>query len=105
MGEAKEIRLKKIANDVTMKKATQHYWKQITESLRRSCPELGELEVRKITPAMCQDWAGKLSKAVSATRYNNSVSFLHQLFEASIKLGARVANPAQKVKRVRAKSK
>jgi integrase len=105
MGEAKQVRLREISNDVAMKKATKHYWSQIAESLTRAWPELDEMEARKITPALCQDWAGKFAQTASATRYNNSVSFLRQLFEVSIRCGARVANPAQKVKRVRVKSK
>jgi integrase len=105
MGEAKTIRLKEIDNDVAMKKATRHYWRQIASALIRSWPELEKLEARKVTPTMCQEWAGNLARSASPTRYNNSVSFLRQIFEVSIRLGARVANPAQKVKRVRTKSK
>jgi hypothetical protein len=105
MGEALKKRLKETSNDVSKKKSTKHYWQQIAVSLIRSWPELEALEARKITPAMCQDWAARFSREASSTRYNNSLSFLRQLFEVSMRLGARVTNPAMQVKRVRNKSK
>jgi integrase len=105
IGEAKTIRLKEIQNDVSLKTGTRHYWNQVATSLSRSWPGIDDLEARKITPAMCQDWAGKFAKSTSATRYNNAVSLLRQFFEVSMKHGARVTNPAQQVKRLRPKSK
>ena len=105
MGEAEAIRIKQMDNDPRMKSATRKYWKQIAAAVRKNWDGFADLEARKVTPAMCQSWAGKLAKTASSTRFNNSLSFVRQLFEIAITQGARVASPTKGIKRVRVKSK
>lgn len=105
LGETREIRLREIANNPSIKPSTLRYWNQIAKSLTASWKGFDLVEARKVTPAMCQDWAGRYSKTASPTRFNNSLSFLRQLFEVAIANGARVTNPTKGIKRVKANEK
>ncbi len=105
MEDAFGIRKRQLENDPSIKKSTRHYWGQLMASLRREWPELSSLEVRNVTIEQCQDWAGRFAKEASPTRYNNSIALLKQLFEIGIEHGARRANPAARLKRMRVISK
>jgi integrase len=103
--EALAIRKQQFENNPATKASTKHYLGQIAISLFRSWPELESTELRKITPEQCTEWAGRHAKAVSAPRYNATLSMLRSLFEIAVERGARRTNPAAKLKRMRVKIK
>ena len=67
----------------------------------------GELpaEVKKISIGACQQWAGKHSKDMSSTCFNNGLGALKNIFEMAIRKGVRFTNPAKEIKRVKPKAK
>lgn len=105
VAEACEMRLKQIDNDLNMKPATQHYWRQISVALLKSWPALREFDVQKVTPDDCRIWAETFKKKASSTRFNNTVGFLRTVFALAVETGARFNNPAADLKRVRVRAK
>jgi integrase len=98
--EALAIHLQNLADDVTIKPSTRHYWKQVFTSLLKSWPGLAERELRRITKTDCTEWARKFRKVASSTRYNNTLAGLRQVFEVAIEAGIIYGNPAAKLERV-----
>lgn len=103
--EALAIRKQQYEHNPATKATTKHYLGQIALSLFRSWPELETTELRKITPELCMEWAGRYAKTISAPRFNASLSMLRSLFDIAIERGARRTNPAAKIKRMRVKFK
>jgi hypothetical protein len=52
-------------------------------------------EVRKITPAMCREWAAPQARATSGNCYNNAISLLRHVFGVAKGRGAIYSNPAE----------
>jgi integrase len=104
-GEAAQLRLKQIDEDVSVKGSTRNYAREVLASLLKSWPGLDSSEVRRISPSACQTWAAGYAKEFSATRYNGTVSFLRSVFALAIENGIIHTNPADKIKRKRVKTK
>jgi integrase len=66
----------------------------------KSWPGLKARDIRRITSAECLEWAAKSAKAISSTRFNNTVAALRNVFEVAIEAGAIYANPAARMERV-----
>lgn len=96
--QAAAIHLKQLEGKASIKKATRHYWNQISKALLKKWPELGESEIRKLTPSVCREGLSKFV-AVSPTRYNNTLAFFRQVMEVAIESGVIYSNPATKLER------
>ena len=92
-GEALKIHQQNQADDVTIKPATRHYWNQIFVALLKSWPGLAGKKIRRVTKTDCKEWARRLRKAASPTRYNNTVSGLWHVFEVAKEAGIIYSNP------------
>src|SRR5262249_32598472 len=60
--DALKIHQQNLADDVTIKPTTRHYWNQIFVALLKSWPGLADREVRRVSKKDCKDWARAFSK-------------------------------------------
>ena len=104
-GEAAKLYMQRLDEDVSLKRLTRHYWRVINAALLKSWPEIEGQEVRRITPAACREWAARLAKLFSPTRYNGALSHIRRIFELAIENGVLYANPAVGLKRKPVRSK
>lgn len=104
-GEALAIHLRNLDDNVTIKPATRHYWKQVFAALVKSWPGLAERELRRLTAADCKEWARRLRKVASSTRYNNTIAGLRHVLNVAIEAGIIYGNPAVKLERVPVRAK
>jgi len=104
-GEAVELKKANIAANVAIKRRTRTYWDQTFIALEKSWPGLLETELRKVTPSACQEWAGRYSKSICATRYNGALTTLRHTLEMGIEHGIILSNPAANLKRMRVRAK
>src|SRR5437667_11899000 len=63
------------------------------------------MEVRKITPNACRDWATRYAKNSSSNRYNNSISLLRHVIDVAKETGIVYSNPADRLERVTIRGK
>lgn len=103
--EALGVHLQNLDDDVTIKPATRHYWRQIFTALLKSWPGLRERELRRLTKPDCAEWARKFRKVASPTRYNNTIAGLRHVLDVGIEAGIIYANPAANLKRVPVRAK
>jgi integrase len=104
-GEALKIHQQNLADDVTIKPATRHYWNQIFVALLKSWPGLADREIRRITKTDCKEWARTFRKVASPTRYNNTLSALRHVFEVAKDAGLIYSNAAENLGRVPVRAK
>jgi integrase len=104
-GEALKTHQQNLADDVTIKPATRHYWNQIFAALLKSWTGLGDREIRRVTKTDCKQWARRLRKAASPTRYNNTLSGLRHVFEVAKEAGIIYSNPADGLERIPVRGK
>src|SRR4029453_1274922 len=104
-GEAAAIRLRNLDDDLSIKQRTRDYWRECLVALQKSWPGLSEIEVRKITKTDSKEWARAYRKAVSPTRYNNTVSVLRHILNVAREAGVIYSNPADSVKRAPVRGK
>ena len=103
--DAATLHLQRLDENVSIKKRTRKYWREVLASLLKSWPALAATEVRRITPAACREWAMRYAKEFSATRFNGTLSLLRHVLAVAIENGVIYSNPAAAVERkpVRAK--
>lgn len=104
-GDAATLKIAKINDSVTVKRSTRKYWQETVISLKKSWSELFTTEIRKVTPAACQEWATRYAKEMSATRYNGAITTLRHVFELAIENGVIHSNPAANLERRSVKAK
>jgi integrase len=104
-GQAAALHMRRVNADVSLKRRTQAYWREIDAALLKSWPGLAETEIRKITPAACREWAAKYAKMVSATRFNGTLSFFRHVIEAAIENGVLYSSPALGLSRMTVRAK
>jgi len=104
-GDALKIHQQNLADDVTIKPATRHYWNQIFVALLKSWPGLADREVRRITKTDCKEWARAFRKVASPTRYNNTLSALRHIFEVAKDAVVIYSSPAEILLRVPVRAK
>jgi len=61
-GEALKIRQQNQADDLTVKRATRHYWNQIFIAVLKSWPEVVDREIRRVVRTDCKQWAAPISQ-------------------------------------------
>jgi integrase len=99
-GEAAAIHLRNLADNLSIKPRTRHYWQQRLTALIKTWPGLNETEVRKVTDADCKKWTSSYAKTASPTNYNNTVAILRHVLSVAIEAGVIYSNAAAAVKRV-----
>jgi integrase len=104
-GEAARIHLRNLGDNLSIKQRTRDYWRECLVALQKSWPGLNETEVRKITKTDCREWARAYRKAVSPTRYNNTVSILRHVLDVAVEAGVVYSNAAADVKRAPVRGK
>jgi len=104
-GEALKIHRQNLADDVTIKPATRHYWNQILVALLKNWSGLADREIRRVTKTDCKEWARAFRKVASSTRYNNTLSGLRHVFEVAKEAGIIYSNPAESLGRVPVRAK
>jgi integrase len=102
---AAAIHMQRLEARATIKKRTREYWKEILKAVVKSWPGLPETEVRKITPAMCRDWAARHVHTTSGNCYNNAISLLRHILGVAKELGVIYSNPADEVERITVRGK
>jgi integrase len=98
-GEAAATHLRNLDDNLSIKPRTRDYWHECLAALQKNWPGLNETEVRKITQTACKEWAKEYRKAVSPTRYNNTVSVLRHVLNVAVDAGVVYSNAAAAVKR------
>lgn len=61
-GEALKIHQQNQGDDLTVKRATRHYWNEIFIALLKSWPELVDREIRRVMRTDCKQWAAPISQ-------------------------------------------
>ena len=104
-GQAAEIHLRNLDDNLRIKPRTRHYWRQRFAAFIKSWPGLDEMEIRRITPGECKKWASIYLKFASPTNYNNTVALLRHVLNVAIEAGMIYANPAATLKRTAIRAK
>jgi integrase len=104
-GEAAAIHLRNLDDNLSIKRRTRDYWREVLAALQRSWPGLNETEIRKITQADCKKWARAYGKTVSPTRYNGAISVLRHVLNVAVETGVVYSNAAVVVKRAAVRGK
>ena len=93
-GQAATLHVRRINENVGLKRRTRLYWKVLLAALFKTWPELAETEIRRITPSACRTWAARYSKTASPSRYNNGLALLRHVVDLAIESGVVYSNPA-----------
>ncbi len=100
-GQATALHFQHLAENVNIKRRTRQYWREVFVALEKSWPGLNALEVRRLTPAACREWASKFvltpghsGKTISSTRYNATIALVRHILDVSIESGVIYSNPA-----------
>jgi integrase len=104
-GEAAEIHLRNLDDDLSIKRRTREYWRECLLALEKSWLDLNQTQVRKITQPDCKKWARAYGKKASATRYNNTIAVLRHVLNVAIEAGVIYSNPAMVLKRAAIRGK
>ncbi len=104
-GEAIRQLLARIQGDLRLKPRSKSYYEQRIVALRKSWPELDQLDVRSISKSNCLNWAARFGKSASPAAFNNTVAVLRRAFHIAIEQGIRYDNPAADIRRVGARPK
>ena len=104
-GDAAKLHLQHVDADSRLKRRTRAYWHEVDVSLRKTWPELAAMEVRRLTPAMCKDWALRYGKAVSPTRFNGALSYFRHVLKVAIENDVLHTDPTLTIKRMPVRGK
>ena len=103
--QAAALHLQRLEDKVSIKSGTKKYWREVHAALLKSWPALTAIEVRKLTPASCREWAASHAKTTSPTRYNNALALLRHVLDVAIESGVIYSNPASNLERKPVKPK
>ena len=104
-GEAAEVHLRDLDNNVKIKPRTRSYYRERLRALEKSWPSLGMTEVRRITAGDCKAWAGRYGRVTAPSNYNNTVALFRHVFAVAVEAGVIYANPAAVLKRAAVRGK
>ena len=104
-GQAAALHIQRVDEDISLKRRSRKYVKETLAAFLKNWPELSSMEVRRITPSACRDWAVRYAKTFCATRYNATISLFRRILAVAIESGVIHSNPAVGLERrsVRAK--
>ncbi|MEO6785910.1 MAG: hypothetical protein ABI318_07225 [Chthoniobacteraceae bacterium] len=57
-GEAATLHIRRVDENVSLKRPTRIYWHEVLKALLKSWPTLAATEIRRITAASCREWGG-----------------------------------------------
>jgi integrase len=103
--QAATLHMQRLDENVSLKRRTRKYWREVSASLLKSWPSLAATEIRRLTAAACREWAMRHAKVVSATRFNATVSLLRHVIDVAIESGVIYSNPASAIERKPVRSK
>ena len=69
-GEAVDIVLKRLKTNLLLKPRTKANRRERIQAIRKSWEDIDDLDVRRIRPTQCQQWAKKFQKEVDAETFN-----------------------------------
>jgi integrase len=98
---ALELYRAELKADAAIKERTREYYEERIAALLKSWPDLGTMDVRKITSDDCAKWSARFRENGSATAYNNTVAVLRKVIEVAVKKGVRYGNPAMEIKKAK----
>lgn len=101
---AQEFKAQLEANQ-KLKPRSKNYRLERLKAIEKSWPELGRMDIAKITKADCEAWSRNFGKASSAQAFNNTVGTLRMIFDIAINAGARYDNPASRIEKHAIRSK
>jgi len=104
-GEAADIHLRNLDDNLSIKPRTREYWREVLFALLKRWPGLRDTEVRKITQSARKKWARDYAKTASSTRYNNTIAILRHVLNVAIEDGVIYNNAAAIVKRASVRGK
>lgn len=97
--------LKESDESGNLKPRTKKYHREMVGIIEKTWLGVGKFDSGKITGEQCKDWADKLKKRYSPSRYNGALDCMRAIFEIAIKAGARLDNPANVPDRASPKQK
>jgi integrase len=97
--EAAAVHLRNLDENISIKARTRQYWRQRLAALIKSWRGLNQMEMRRLTPAACKEWASNFSKKTSPTNYNNTLALFRHVLDVAIDAGVIYSNPATALKR------
>ncbi len=92
--EAADVYLQKLKTDLRFKPRTKGKRREGIRAILKSWPELEELDIRRIRPAQCSQWAKRFQKEVDARTFNETLEVMNILFNMAEGMGFRMKNPA-----------
>lgn len=99
---AKEIEAKP---DAEMKPRARKYRIETLAAVRATWPGLDVMAPSAVTEAACKDWAARLAKRYSPSRFNGAVETLRAVFARAVQRGHAALNPAMAVERMAVRPK
>jgi hypothetical protein len=93
-GEAADIVLKRLKTNLRLKPRTKAKRRERIRAIRKSWEDIDDLDVRRIRPTQCQQWAKKFQKEVDAETFNETIAVMISIFTMAEGLGLRMKNPA-----------
>ena len=93
-GEAVDIVLKRLKTNLRLKPRTKAKRRERIRAIRKSWEDIDDLDVRRIRPTQCQQWAKKFQKEVDAETFNETLAVMISIFTMAEGLGLRMKNPA-----------
>ena len=93
-GEAADIVLKRLKTNLRLKPRTKAKRRERIRAIRKSWEDIDDLDVRRIRPTQCHQWAKKFQKEVDAETFNETIAVMISIFTMAEGLGLRMKNPA-----------
>ena len=93
-GEAVDIVLKRLKTNLRLKPRTKAKCRERIRATRKSWEGIDDLNVRRIRPTQCQQWAKRFQKEVDAEIFNETLAVMISIFTMAEGLGLRMKNPA-----------
>ncbi len=95
----------RLEGNYSIKPRTREYYLERLAALLKSWPELEKLDVRRVLPEQCRNWASRYQTKSSPTNFNNTVAVLRSIFAIAVQQCTRYTNPATGIPRTRTKPK
>lgn len=105
VGDAVHTYLEKVHASVSLKPRSKDYRDGLIDFIKRSWPALFAMDVRKVSERHCQEWLVRFQKQYAPSVVNNAIGTLRAVFAEAVNSGARFANPATNLSRMRIRPK
>ncbi|MBL68898.1 MAG: hypothetical protein CMO74_10700 [Verrucomicrobiales bacterium] len=97
-GEAADIYLQRTRADLRLKPRAKARRRERLKAIRDSWEEIDDLDVRRIRPSQCQQWAARFRKEHAPKVFNETLETLNAIFNLAVGLGLHMKNPAAGIK-------